>query len=359
ALALSGGSKPSDLEALLKAKDLTPYGLSLITLAYLREGNTAKANQALELLLQGLTEREGVAYWDVQTYPYAWNDDRVEATARGLEALAHLRPDSPLIPKIVNWLMIERKGAHWVSTKDTAAVVVAALELAKTRGEQPGESSVQVSINGQEQSVTVGPKGLELPLDGLQKGDNTVQIASDTPLFASGSVGYFSERSYLNPEYKGLRVARQYEKLSAKYDAANQRYVYTRSPLSSPLKSGDYVLVTLTLRPEKGTVRYVLLEEPTPAGLSVVENDNSFRVAGVESPYGDNYYGWNYWFDGREIHDSRVDFYFSYLDGPVTFTYIMRAETPGSFTALPTQAWLMYEPEVRGVGTVRTLQVTE
>lgn len=351
--------KPGGLDALLNAKDLTPYGLSLITLAYERGDNKAKANKALDALLAKITERERVAYWQVQTRPYAWNDDSIEATGRGLEALARLRPDSPVIAKVVNWLMMERKGARWVSTKDTAAVIVAALELAKARGEQPGESTVQVRINGQEQSVTVGPKGLELPLDGLQTGENTVEVASDKPLFVSGGVGYFAEADYLKPEYKGLRVARQYEKLTAKYDAANERYVYSRSPLGGTVKSGDYVLVTLTLRPEKGSVRYVLLEEPTPAGMTVVENDDSFRIAGAKSRYGDDYYGWNYWFDGREIRDNKVEFYFSYLGDSVTFTYILRAETPGNFTALPTLAWLMYEPEVRGVGTARVLNVTE
>ncbi|GEM87896.1 alpha-2-macroglobulin family protein [Meiothermus granaticius] len=365
AYAGEGGSSGQTVTALISSftpKDLaafSPYGLSLLTLAAQQIGDRASANRLLEALLGGLVEREQVAYWDVDTYPYAWNDDRVEATARGLQALIRLRPDSPVIPKIVNWLMLERRGARWVSTKDTAAVVVAALELAKARGEQPGESVVQVRVNGQEQSLSVGPQGLELPLEGLQLGSNRVEILSETPLFASGSVGYFVESEYLKPEYKGLRVARQYEKLTPKYDPKNERYTYTRSPLSGPVKSGEYVLVTLTLRPEKGVARYVLLEEPTPAGLSVVENDEAFRIAGVRSRYGDDYYGWNYWFDGREIRDSKIAFYFSYLNGPVTFTYILRAETPGSFTALPTLAWLMYEPEVRGVGTVRTLSVSE
>jgi len=364
ALASAGFDGPNYFSFHNSDKDvanLTPYGLSLLTLALDKldpGGDKADAKRLLDVLLKRLTERERVAYWDVDTYPYAWNDDRLEATARGLQALVRLRPDSPVIPKIVNWLMMERKGARWVSTKDTAAVIVAALELAKVRGEQPGESTVRVSINGQEQSVTVGPKGLELPLDGLQKGENTVEVTSDTPLFASGSVGYFAEQDYLKPEYKGLRVARQYEKLTAKYDSENERYVYSRSSLSGTVKAGDYVLVTLTLRPEKGSARYVLLEEPTPAGMTVVENDDSFRIAGVKSRFGDDYYGWNYWFDGREIRDNKVEFYFSYLGEPVTFTYVMRAETPGNFTALPTLAWLMYEPEVRGVGTVRVLNVT-
>ncbi len=347
------------LDDFLAEKDLTPYGHALIVLAFERNGDKPAAERALDSLLTKLTQRDRVAYWNVSTYQWAWNDDRIEATARGLEALAKLRPDHPAIPKIANWLMLERKGARWISTKDTAAVVVAALELAKARGETAAEQQVSLKINGQEQTVTVGPKGLEVPLNSLQVGSNSLEVSGDNPFFASAGVSYFEEKDYLNIESKGFRVGRQYEKLTARFDAKNDRYVYDRSPLPRTLKVGDLVAVTLSLRPDAKNTRYVLLEEPLPAGLAVVENDDSFRIAGVKPRYGEDYYGWNYWFDGREIRDSRLEFYFSYLSGPVTFTYILRAETPGTFTALPSAAWMMYEPEVRGTGTVRTLSVSE
>lgn len=347
------------LQDYLTRRDLTPYGHALIVLAYERNGDKTLADRALDGLLQKLTERERSAYWEVRAPRWAWNDDRIEATARGLEALARLRPSHPAIPKIVNWLMLERKGPRWISTKDTAAVVVAALTLAKATSEQPGPHEVQVRVNGQEQTLRVPAKGAELTLEGLKVGQNEVQVISNNRLYTSGSVSFFEEREYLRSESKGLRVARNYEKLTPRYDARATRFVYDRSPLTGSLKVGELVVVTLTVRPEQGAMRYVVVEEPTPAGLSVVENDDSFRIAGVRSRFGDDYYGWNYWFDGREIRDRQVEFFFSYLSRPVTFTYVLRAETPGTFTALPTLAWMMYEPEVRGVGTVRTVRVSE
>ncbi len=347
------------LQDYLKRPDLTPYGHALVVLAYHHSGNRNLAGQALEGLLAKRTERERTAYWEVRAPRWAWNDDHHEATARGLEALAKLRPNHPAIPKIVNWLMQERRGARWVSTKDTAAVVVAALALAKATGEQPGEQEVQIRVNGQEETLKVPAKGAELTLEGLRAGENEIQVIGSQRLYLSGSLSYFEEREYLQPEARGLRVARTYQKLSPRYDAKAERFVYERSPLSGAVKAGELVLVTLTVRPEQGPLRYVVVEEPTPAGLVVVENDDSFRIAGVRSRYGDDYYGWNYWFDGREIRDRQVEFFFSYLSGPVTFTYVLRAETPGSFTALPTLAWMMYEPEVRGVGTAQQVRVTE
>ena len=127
---------------------------------------------------------------------------------------------------------------------------------------------------------------------------------------------------------------------------------------TGPAAVGDYVLVTVNIKP-KGDYRYVLVNEPLPAGYRIVEEDQAFRIAGVKPRYGYGYYGWNYWYDGREVYDERVDYYFAALTNPVTFTYIVRAETPGTFAALPTQAWLMYEPEVQGTGPDATLQVVE
>ncbi len=140
------------------------------------------------------------------------------------------------------------------------------------------------------------------------------------------------------------------------FDEAAGTVRYTREPLRGTATVGEYVLVTVRIRP-KDRFRYVLVNEPLPAGFRVVEDDLAFRVEGVTSRYGPDFYGWNYWFDGREVRAERVDYYFSDLYRPVTFTYILRAETPGTYSALPTQAWPMYEPEARGTGRDHTLQV--
>jgi len=52
-----------------------------------------------------------------------------------------------------------------------------------------------------------------------------------------------------------------------------------------------------------------------------------------------------------------VDYYFTYLGEKVSFSYILRAETPGKYSALPTQAWLMYAPEIRSHGTDQVLEI--
>lgn len=358
------GRETNGLERELGRKEMSPYGLALGVLALNERGADAEAQLYLDELISRVTERERVAYWETNAPKYTWNDDRVEATAYALQALAELRPDDPLVAKVVNWLLLERRGARWVSTKDTAAVVKAALALAEASGEEAAAYEVTVTLNGAELIATrvagQARDSLEVPLANLRRGANDleVEVSGEGPLYLSASVGYASEAERFAPETDDFGVSRRYELLTPVYDEASESYSYERAPVSGPVASGDMVLVTLSIEP-KGDYRYVLVNEPLPAGFRVIEDDLAFRVAGVTPRYGWDYYGWNYWYDGRDLRDERIDYYFSRLSAPVTFTYLLRAETPGTFSALPTQAWLMYEPEVRGTGPEAHLSVAE
>ncbi len=363
-LALARANRPIDgLGRVVGRADMSPYGLALSVLAFHEVGRDVEANLYLDELLSRVTERDRVAYWETNAPRYYWNDDRVEATAYALEALAELRPDAPILPKVVNWLLLERNGARWVSTKDTAAVVRASLVLADTTGESASDYQVSARLNGSElvsTSLDQTNQGVEVPLDGFDSGPNVleVNVSGDGTLYSSAAVSFFSEQEDFTPQTEDFTIRRRYQRLEPVYNESEQQYIYSRTTLRGPAEVGDYLLVTVTIDP-KDDYRYVLVNEPLPAGYRVIEDDGAFRVAGVEPRYGYDYYGWNYWFDGREVYDERVDYYFAELSSPVTFTYILRAETPGTFAALPTQAWLMYEPEVEGTGPDATLQIAE
>jgi len=357
------GSNVDGIFDLARLRDLSPYGLALSSLAFVELGREVEANLYLDELLSRTTERQQLAFWDTRAPRYYWNDDDVEATAYALEALVRLRPEHPLIAKVVNWLLLQRKGSRWIATKDTAAVVKAALTLAEQRAESEFDFQVSVTLNGQEfESRRIGKDrtALELPLTGLKAGRNELQVKvlGQGTLFASAAVHYVPQQDYLEPESEHLTVRRSYQKLTPVFDEVEQRFLYKRSPLGAGSAVGDYLLVTVEIDPQD-EYRYVLVNEPLPAGYRVVENDRAFRIAGLTPRYGYDYFGWNYWYDGRDVRDERVDYYFSYLADKVTFTYILRAETPGTFTALPTVAWLMYDPDIRGVGKQATLEVVE
>jgi alpha-2-macroglobulin len=345
--------------------DVTPYGLALNILTLHEQNNDAEANKQMDKLLAlSKNDSDQVAYWDTNAPRYYWNDDDVEATAYALEALVKVRPTDPIIPKVVNWLLLNRQGSYWVSTKQTAAIVKASLELAKVTDEANINYQVVAKLNGAEilnqKIVGQSAKGVELDLTKFAAGQNNLEltVTGQGTLYSSANVTYYAEQESYSPQTEHFKIKRTYEKLTPRLDAETQSYIYDRDLTISNVKQGDYVLVTVEIDP-KDDFRYVLVNDPLPAGFRVVEDDSVFRIAGVEPRYGYDWYGWNYWYDGREVRDERVDFYFTYLGDTVTFTYILRAETPGAFAALPTEAWLMYEPEIRGISNDARLSITE
>ncbi len=344
------------------AKDLSSYGLALSVLAFAEAERTVEANLYLDELLSRLSEFETVAFWKSDVPRYYWNDDQVEATAYGLNAIALLRPNDPIVAKIVNWLLLERKGDRWYSTKDTAAIVKAALDLAKATNEEAKDLLITVSLNANEIYSTrlqgQSAEGIEIKLANLDLNKNNLvlNVEGQGTVYSSANIEYFAEQDNFEASNDNIKINRTFERLEPVYDKKNQNYIYKRKPLNAASEVGDYILVTVEIDPQD-QFRYAIVNEPLPAGFRVIENDQVFKINGMSPRYGYDYYGWNYWYDGRDVRDERVDYYFTYLGDKVSFSYILRAETPGKYSALPTQVWLMYAPEIRANGSNQILEV--
>jgi uncharacterized protein YfaS (alpha-2-macroglobulin family) len=96
-----------------------------------------------------------------------------------------------------------------------------------------------------------------------------------------------------------------------------------------------------------------------PAGFSAVNETGWNFQPGRAIRFFQNYWYWNYWYSGREIYQDRVELYADTFGGEQEFTVYLRAQTPGTFTALPTTADLMYDPSVRGRSSAATLTIKE
>ena len=350
------------LKALRDSSEMSAYGLALSSLAFYEAGQWEEANKSLEQLLAKAKESDSSLHWESEAPRYYWNDDSLEITAYGLEALATLKPEDERIAKIVNYLLLERDGSYWQSTKETAAIIKAALKLAELREETDNELKVSTNLNGNQiyggSLSGQSAEGVAIDLTGVVLGENKLEVtlSGSGTLYMSANLQYIAEEESYQPVQEHFRIKRTYEVLTSRLDRETGSYIYDRKLELSKVNEGDYILLTVEIDPQD-TYRYVMVNDPLPAGFRVVEDDAVFRIAGVEPRYGYDYFGWNYWYDGREVHDERVDFYFSYLNSPVRFSYILRAETPGSYAALPTQAWLMYEPDIKGIGNDMVLAI--
>ena len=75
-------------------------------------------------------------------------DTSVEATAIAVQALARRDPRNPLLERAVRWLMLNRSGGYWITTKQTAMALYGLLELLQARNETPQPFTVDVYVNG-------------------------------------------------------------------------------------------------------------------------------------------------------------------------------------------------------------------
>jgi uncharacterized protein YfaS (alpha-2-macroglobulin family) len=122
---------------------------------------------------------------------------------------------------------------------------------------------------------------------------------------------------------------------------------YRKVPLPSgaTLQSGDIVLVELKLT-SKNDYEHLAFEDYKPAGLEAVAV-RSGSVTGETVAH-------------MEVRDERVVFFLSELtQGAMTLRYRLRAEIPGTFSAMPTIGFGMYAPEIRANSDEWTVSVTE
>ena len=373
-LAQAGRAKSEAIATFARRRDLQPYALAELALALQKTGQTQAAGDLVDRLLARRIAGQGGAlvHWEkpgTRDWWDYWDDNSVQVTAAALEALNTLRPQSPVTPAVTQWLLAQRRGPQWVSTQDTTSVIIAALVGKKSA---PKAARVTVKLDGRDAgSAQLGAAGqavhLDLKTGGLAPGAHTLTLnGAPKGLSAAAQLSYSREPATLSGDAtRGLRLTRRYERLTPKWDEDKQRYTYARTPLLrggglQPVTVGDLILVTLSVQPTDHTARYLLLSDPIPAGTRALD-DRALSIAGLNDDDDEDDWenSWNFWYAGRDLQDDRVDLYADYLEGRQELTYVLRAQTPGTFTALPSHAFLMYDPDVEGYGPAATLTVRD
>ncbi len=90
----------------------------------------------------------GTAHWGEDGIYWRWSDGGVEATAFALKALLAIDPQNKLIEPVTNWLIKNRRGAQWSSTRDTAIVVLALNDYLQRSGELKTDLEFELMVNG-------------------------------------------------------------------------------------------------------------------------------------------------------------------------------------------------------------------
>jgi len=361
ALALTGNKDRSALDSVWEQRGkMSPYGLALTGLAMEAAGD-ARAAQTAEQLERQAKSDDAEAYWEAtrDTLLDFPGDASPEATAHALKLLARQRPQSPLLPKAALWLVNHRdQGYYWYSTKQTAMVIYGLIDYLKLRGELKPNYSIKVWVNDKEvlskRFSEAGVLATDTPVVQLtadQLGDSArVRISKSGPgmLYWSARIEYYSTQEKLERMGRvSLNLLRDYFRLTPEREG--DRIVYNLQPLEGPLQPGDVLAVRLTL--SGGAWRYLMIEDPIPAGTEFIERDDLYELKQKPS-------WWGYWFTRREFHDDHAALFQTYFpSGQMQHVYLLKVVNPGRFRVSPARAQPMYQPQYLTTSESKTVEV--
>jgi hypothetical protein len=338
-MALSLWARPEKVwvdELYRKRETIGNFGLGALLFICSKLDEKLYISEILKIVEKRSEDDSGSKFWSSRGMKLTAGT--VQSTAFMLKALLTADPESKMILKAVNFLMIHQKGGRWSSTKESAAAVEALSLYLGGKNRECSKCSGSFTVNGGEVhkfslgddlcSVNLMKCGIEK----LKKGENLINIdlKSTKPFAYSGEVLFrsrgFSTRKYSN----GLDITREYFRLSLNPDGSIKS-----TPISSgdSVHQGDSVKVKLKVKSKFRGAGYLMLRDPIPAGFEVLKertkNSNNYTQI--------------------EYRDAETIFFITSIpDDGVILEYSMRAETPGLFSANPADAELMYHPEIFG-----------
>jgi len=344
-----------------RADELDAFAKAALALALDKVGRADLAAGLLDALEGAAVETLTTAHWPVdwgrdpwRWYYWASMANTEKNTAMALDALATLRPDSPLAAKGARWLMENRWGRGWRTTQGTAFAVLALTDYLINSGELDAEYAWSVLLDGtvmasglvDRENVTRRIEPVVIGGESLTPGTHEIELRKQGrgTLFYTvvGRLAIFSD-GFAPAQADGLGVA-----LRRSYTGVVGR--------SGPdgWAVGDVVNVRLELTTVE-ELHFMIVEDLLPAGFEGLNESldtESSRVPGGAPP-------WRWWgYERKEVRDDRVTFFASHLPpGTHHFEYAARAITPGTFSARPAEAYAMYRPEVWGRSSSEVVRV--
>ena len=273
---------------------------------------------------------------------FGWYSNNIETQARYLNLLIAIEPGSKRTKQVVDYLISKRTStAYWNSTKDSAACIEA---LAKYLNTQPRKNIAiakqYLEINNKK--IAFSPAFPSQYIDQmLLPGENKISFTGKKEIYKpgfekscylGGVISRFTNEKFIkaSTQNKILKISRAYYKLNLNYTGkkGELRNIPLKCEPGKPLpvvKAGDVVYVVLTVE-AKQPLEHLLLEDNKPAcAVSDYYSPKKFQNA----------------FTSED--SQKVKIFFDRLPvGKKVFTYKLRIQTPGVFSALPARIETMY-----------------
>jgi len=317
---------------------LTPFGRGYAAYVYWRLGEKAKADLYLARALDGVrTDPIAGTYWAPEKISWLWYNDSVEKHAFFLRTLLTLRPKDPRIPGMVQWLLFNRKGNEWKSTKASAAAIYSLLDVLKSRGSLDKGDGYALKWGGETVTAQVEPFDfLAQPLRWSRTGAEVRESHGKAVIEKTGPGLAFASLTWIYstdkiPKASGpgmMEVSRTYFRRDKSSDG------YKLTPLASgeAVSVGDTIEVRLTVK-TRSQFEYVHLKDPRGAGFEGEELRSGWK--------------WDLLSRYEEPRDSLTNFFIDWLPhGEYKLSYRVRPTTPGTYRIGAAVLQSMYAPEM-------------
>jgi uncharacterized protein YfaS (alpha-2-macroglobulin family) len=360
-------------------------------------GETKRAKDCLKIMEQYLVndDENQTAYLNLRRFEgwnwRLWHGSEFETQAYYLKLLMRLEPKSPVAPRLVKYLLNNRRNAtYWNSTRDTAICVEAFAEYLKQTGEMKPDMTVEILFDGKiKKTVTINAANLFeidntliLTGDEISTGAHKIEFRKrnnnvannnsvnnnnvnnsvnnnrndNSPLYVNAYFENFTQEEVIEGSGLEVKIERRFYLLRRNDSAAakvlgsrgqvvNQRVEEYERVISDKYDGGDLVEVELLIE-SKNDYESLLAGDWKCAGFEPVE---------VRSGYNGNELG-----AYVEFRNERVLFFVYRLSrGKYSVTYRLRAEQPGTFTTLPATIEAMYAPELKANSNNKKIKINE
>ncbi len=395
-----------------KRTRLNAYARALLALSAHHYGDNKKARVLIENLENGVVldqtpDRSAIqrgkkkvqpwilktAHWGEDGIFRRWSEGGVEATAFALSALVTIDPKHPLVEPAMNWLVKNRRGAHWSNTRDTAIVVLALNGYLRATGELSQKMVYELFVNGTSlgktriDDVLAAPTQYRIDRKLVEDGTNQIRILrheGDGPIYFSMQARFFSLEEPVLAAGNEIFVQRRYYQLAGR-PTLLKGYVFEKILLKEGdrVESGTRIETVVTIE-TKNNHEYLIVEDLKPAGFEAVQVrsgealyarelkssavERKFKASPASFPGavtvpvpggGEDHTGRTRWVH-QELRDRKTALFIDKLpQGVWEVRYELRAEVPGDFHALPVLGHAMYIPEIRANGKEIRISVVE
>ncbi|MEZ0373240.1 MAG: alpha-2-macroglobulin, partial [Candidatus Sericytochromatia bacterium] len=273
------------LKPLFEQRDeLNAYSKALLAMAHHYAGDGENARLILQNLKSFVRRdaKSATASWDNAQSWWYWYGDRVETNATILQAFNLISPADSLVPEIMRWLVYNREGNRWHSTKDTARAIYALSGYLRQTRELKADYSVSVKLNGKllqqvrftPDKALAGPVTVTLADKDLAVGENRIELVKtgEGTLYYSTALQVFSREDKIPAAGNRLEVQRTYTKVVDQLNPETKKVDTLRTPLAEGalLTSGEEVEVRLEIK-APNDYEYLLFEDFKPAGFEAVD----------------------------------------------------------------------------------------